>query len=260
MAQKSSAITLLNAAADIRKLYDAQPERAAQAIESHIDGYVKKDDPEEKIAFIRELMRLFDASSGARTTSVARNEPAESSHQNEKLLRLFSRLFGESLTKVDLSSEEHLEKLGQSLNTIFNSINQIIGVIHSTLLGEKPETETIRHIIGTGVESKGGTDSLRAHLDQIQKAFLIAHKAYQEATANKVRQILDEMSPEKLSEGMEGSLKFGPLKKAELYENYKEKHALCKKWFESGRLMDELLRDFEKNCQKLYYNLNTKKY
>lgn len=260
MGQKSNAITLLNAAADIRKIYEANPAQSAAAIEIHIDEYLKKDNPEEKIAFIGELARLFETVPAGQSTPPAKREAVEFSGQNEKLLRLFSRLFGESITKVDLSSEDHLEKLGQSLSTIFNSINSIIGVIHTTLLGEKPETETIRHIIGSGVGSLGGADSLQAHLDQIQQAFLIAHRAYQEATANKVKQILDEMSPDKLSEGMEGSLKFGPLKKAELFDNYKEKHALCKKWFESGRLMDELVRDFEKNCQKLYYNLNTKKY
>lgn len=260
MGQKSNAITLLNAAADIRKLYEANPDGAAEAIEMHIEEYLKKDHPEEKVAFIGELARLFEVSSAAKSDSGAKKDAALPIVQNEKLLRLFARLFGESLTKVDLSSEEHLEKLGQSLNTIFNSINSIIGVIHTTLLGESPETETIRHIIGTGVGGLGGIESLQAHLDQIQKAFLIAHRAYQEATTNKVKQILEEISPDKLSEGMEGSLKFGPLKKAELFENYKEKHALCKKWLDSGRLMEELLRDFEKNCQKLYYNLNTKKY
>lgn len=260
MEQKSNAITLLNAAADIRKLYEADPGGASGAIELHIDRYLKTGNPEEKIAFTRELMRLFDGGSDPTSASGIHPATGDVLPQNEKFLRLFSRLFGESITKVDLSSEEHLEKLAQSLNTIFNSLNSIIGVIHTTLLGENPETETIRHIIGTGMESPGGTDSLQAHLDQIQKAFLIAHRAYQEATANKLKQILEEMSPEKLSEGMEGSLKFGPLKKAEIFENYKEKHALCKKWLESGRLMEELLRDFEKNCQKLYYNLNTKKY
>jgi len=260
MGQKNNAITLLNAAADIRKLYEADPGGAAAAIEAHIDGYLKTDHPEDKIAFIQELSRLFNVSKATESAFGMKTDVGASLNQNEKLLRLFSRLFGESLTNVDLSSEDHLEKLGQSLNTIFNSINSIIGVIHTTLLGEKPETETIRHIIGTGVGSHGGTDSLQAHLDQIQKAFLIAHRAYQEATANKIRQILDEISPEKLSENLEGSLKFGPLRKAELFENYKEKHALCNKWFESGRLMEELLRDFEKNCQKLYYNLNAKKY
>jgi len=260
MGQKNNAITLLNAAADIRKLYEVNPDGAAAAIEAHMEEYLQEDHPDDKVAFVRGLVRLFEASSAPGSGAATKKDAPQPVEQNQKLLRLFSKLFGESLTKVDLSSEEHLEKLGQSLNTIFNSINQIIGVIHSTLLGEKPETETIRHIIGTGVGGLGGPESLQAHLDQIQKAFLIAHRAYQEAATQKIRQILEEMSPDKLSEGMEGSLKFGPLKKAELFEIYKEKHALCKKWLDSGRLMDELLRDFEKNCQKLYYNLNTKKY
>ena len=260
MAQKSNAITLLNIAADLRKLYDEDPSGAQTVVERYLEDYLKTKHSEEKIALIRELVRLFESS------GVSEKEPEEPEitisplMQSERLLKLFSRLFGESLTQVDLSSDEHLDRLTQSLQTIFNSINSIIGVIHSTLLGEHPETETIRHIIGSGVGGRGGMESLQTHLDQIQKAFLIAHRADQDAAANKIRQILDEMSPDKLSEGLEGSLKFGPLKKAELFENYKEKHDACKRWFESGRLMEELLRDFEKNCQKLYNQLQAKKY
>ncbi len=256
MGSKNNAMTLLNAAADIRKLYVDSGGTAA-SIETYLDAYLKDESPEDKAAFIRDLARLFQPRP---ETFAAPAAPARKSDPSaEKLLNLFSRLFGKSVTKMDLSSEEQLEKLAQSLNMVFNSLNQIIGVIHSTLLGEKPETETIRHIIGSGVEGQGGADSLQSHLDQIQKAFLIAHRAYQEATANKVRQILDEISPEKMAADAEGTLMFGPLKKAEMFESYRDKHALCKKWLESGRMMEEVLRDFEKNCQKLYYQVNTKK-
>lgn len=49
-----------------------------------------------------------------------------------------------------------------------------------------------------------------------------------------------------------GGLRFGPLRKAELYEIYKEKFSQFKGWFESGSFMEELLREFEKTCQRLY--------
>ena len=252
-------MTFQTIAADIRTIYKSNPSVSAALIETYLEGHLKQDSPEEKLSVIRDLARRFEVAPPTRNLSPAKCKAGEFSEQKE-YSHLFTLLFGKNMAKFDLSSEEHLEKLAQSLNTIFDTLNQIIGVIHATLLGEQSELETIRHIIGSEVESDENTDSLQTYLSQIQKAFLVAHRAYQEAAKSKVRQILEEMSPDKISESVGGSLKFNPFKKAELYESYKEKHALCKRWLESGRLMEEVLRDFEMICQKLYYNLDTQKF
>jgi hypothetical protein len=258
MGQKNNAMTLQATTAEIRKIYKANPSVSATLIETYLEGHLKQDSPEAKLSVIRELAQLFEVFPATRNPPLAKCETGEFSEQTE-YSHLFTLLFGKNITKFDLSSEEHLEKLAQSLNIIFDTLNQIIGVIHVTLLGEQSELETIRHIIGSGVENHEKTDSLQTYLSQIQRAFLVAHRAYQEAAKSKVRQILEEMSPDKISESVGDSLKFGPFKKAELFENYKEKHALCKRWLESGRLMEEVLRDFEKICQTLYYSMDTKK-
>jgi hypothetical protein len=251
-------MTLQTTAHEIRKIYKSNPSASVALIETYLEEHLKQGSPEEKLSVIRELARRFEVVTATLNPPLVKCETGEFSEQKE-YSHLFTLLFGRNIAKFDLSSEEHLEKLAQSLNTIFDSLNQIIGVIHATLLGEQSELETIRHIIGSGVENQEKTDSLQAYLDQIQRAFLVAHRAYQEAAKSKVRQILEEMSPDKISESIGGSLKFGPFKKAELFESYKEKHALCKSWLESGRLMEEVLRDFEKICQQLYYSLDTKK-
>jgi hypothetical protein len=258
MGQKNDAMTVQATTTEIRKIYKANPSVSAALIETYLEEHLKQDSPEAKLSIIRELAQLFEVFPATLDPPLAKCETGEFSEQTE-YSHLFTLLFGKNITKFDLSSEEHLEKLAQSLNIIFDTLNQIIGVIHVTLLGEQSELETIRHIIGSGVENQEKTDSLHTYLDQIQRAFLVAHRAYQEAAKSKVRQILEEMSPNKISESIGGSLKFGPFKKAELFESYKEKHALCKRWLESGRLMEEVLRDFEKICQKLYYSLDTKK-
>ena len=258
MEQKDNAKALQSAAAEIRKIYKANPPVSAASIEMYIEEHLKQENPEEKLSFVKELAQLFVVAPETLNPPPAICEAGEFPGQKE-YSRLFTLLFGRNITKFDLSCEEHLEKLAQSLNTIFNSLNQIIGVIHVTLLGEQSELETIRHIIGSEVENHEKSDSLQTYLDQIQRAFLVAHRAYQEAAKSKVRQILEEISPDKISEGIGSSLKFGPLRKAELFESYKEKHALCERWLESGRLMEEVLRDFEKICQKLYYNLDMKR-
>ena len=102
------------------------------------------------------------------------------------------------------------------------------------------------------MREKPNRDSLQNYLDQIQEAFLVAHKAFQEAAQTKVGEILKELSPDHFEASEGGWLKFGPFRKAELFEIYKEKFQACKSWFESGRFMEELLREFEKTCQKLY--------
>jgi len=253
MGPENSALDLQNAAAEIRRIYNVNPSVSASAIETYLEERLKSTRPEEKLSCVRGLARLFEAVPAVQNPALTGHETGEFSDQKEYAY-LFTLLFGKNISKFDLSSREHLEKLAKSLNTIFDSLNQIIGVIHATLLGEQTELETIRHIIGSGVGSQEKTDSLQTYLDQIQRAFLVAHRAYQEAAINKVKQILEEISPEKIAESVEGGLKFGPLRKAELFESYKDKHALCQKWVESGRLAEELLRDFEKICQKLYYS------
>jgi hypothetical protein len=258
MEQRNNAITLQDAAAEIKKIYKANPSMSASSIEAYIEEHLKQDSAEGRLSFVSELAQLFEAAPSTPKSPVVKSETGDFSEQKE-YSHLFTLLFGKNITKFDLSSEEHLEKLAKSLNTIFDSLNQIMGVIHSTLLGEKSEFETIRHIIGSGVESHDNTDSLQNYLDQIQRAFLIAHRAYQEAAKKKMRLILGEISPDKISESAGGGLKFGPLKKAEMFENYTEKHELCKRWLESGRLMEEMMREFEKICQKLYYSMDTKK-
>ena len=51
-------------------------------------------------------------------------------------------------------SPEWPDKLARSLNTLFDTLNQIIGVIHTTFLGQKGEMETIRLIIGSALKGE----------------------------------------------------------------------------------------------------------
>jgi hypothetical protein len=44
-------------------------------------------------------------------------------------------------------------------------------------------------------------------------------------------------------------LKFGPMKKAEMFDIYEQRYGKIQKWFSSGRFMEDFLREFEKNCQ-----------
>ena len=110
-------------------------------------------------------------------------------------------------------------------------------------------THTHTEIQLSNLSSCGATK--QKHLGQIQKAFLTTQQAFKNAAHARVREILDELDPGKISASGGGGLKFGPLRKAECFEIYESKFRSCKKWFESGRFMEDFLREFEKNCQKL---------
>jgi hypothetical protein len=183
--------------------------------------------------------------------------PGAESRQNLNLAseytpRLLTLLLGNDFSASEYSPAEISEKFVHSLNTVFDTLNQIINVIHSTLLGQKPELETIRHIIGSQIEGEGGETSLQMYLDQIQQAFLTAHKAFQQASRSIAEEMLSALDPDVLADSTKQGLKFGPLRKAELFDSYQEKYRECRLWFESGHFSEKLLREFEKNCRKRY--------
>ena len=131
-------------------------------------------------------------------------------------------------------------------------MNQLVGVINRTFLGRQNDLETIRQVIGFHLEGEGHSGSLESYLGQIGKAFLAAQQAFKLSAEKKLQEILAEMDPERISGSVEGTFKFGRSRKADSFELYAEKYKALKNWVESGRFMEELMREFEKNSQKLF--------
>lgn len=229
---------------EIRTIYQSDSLRAESLIEAYLEQVWKGSSGAEKIALLEALLHQFEDAS-------PRISP-ELDLESKEFVRLFSLLFGEKISVPELSPSELMEKLALSLNTIFDTLNEIIRVIDHTLLGKKPELETIRHIIGSHLEGEKRGDSLQSYLSRIQESFLIAHKAFQEAAHTRVAEILKELRPESFESELAGGLKFGPFRKAELFEMYREKFQKFQKWTDSDRFKEELLREFEKTCQKIY--------
>ncbi len=235
-------------AREIRIIYNSDISNAETLIETYLEQRLKEYSDNDRLEFLEELTPQFKSFSPKPETTL--------NFEQEEFSRLFSLLLGKRVSMADLSSTETMQKLVNSLNTVFDTINQIIRVMNNKLLGkEVQQDETIRGIISSNLE-KGGVsdthDSLQGYLDQIQDAFLVAHQAFQQAAQTRVRQILDELDPKRISALSKGGYKFGPFRKAELFEVYKEEFRICKAWFESGRFTNELLREFEKTCQKSY--------
>lgn len=245
MGKRDNSISLDVLADGIKTLYQSDLRRAEPLIEAYLEQNLREFPPDEKIELLEKLAQKFEGKGVSTKPSL--------DIESQEFLRLFSLILGKRISMGDLSQAEVIERLALSLNTIFNTLNQIVGVIQTTLLGRKTEfDETIRHIIGSDLEGGSSTLSLQNFLDQIQEAFLISHQAFKEAVQIKVSEILKELDPESIESASGGGLKFGPLRKAELFEVYKERFHACKTWMESGRFIEELLREFEKFCQKRY--------
>ena len=241
MEQNSSADTDA-LAREIRAIYNSDSSRAGELIEGLLEERLKGLPAPERLAVVERLAARFGGTAGGGGTL---------SLDQKEVSRMLSLLIGKDMPVENLPADELLEKLSVSLNTVFDTLNQIIGVINSTLLGERVELATIRHIIGSGLEREGTPESLQAYLDRIRDAFMIAHRAFQETARSTVGRILNELDPDSIAAGG-GGLKFGPLRKAGSFEAYREKFQACRGWFESGRFMEDMLREFEKICRKLY--------
>jgi len=229
---------------EIRAITQSKPGDTEGMVEKYLEEKLQGVRATEKLAFLEKLIQQFKGFGLEMKTS--------SGFEPEELSRLFFLLLGKRISVSDLPPEELLRKLAQSLNTVFDTVNKIISDIQTALLGQRAQLETIRLIIGSQLEGDEGSNPLQSYLDQIRQAFLVAHTAFQQATHTKVGQILAELDPEKLERSTDTGLKFGPFRKAELFEMMKDKLNAYKMSFVNGGIDQEFLREFEKVCQKLY--------
>lgn len=218
-------------AREIEAIYRSEPSCSESRVEGYLEERLRGIPSSEALVLLERTATLF---------------------QTENVLKPLSMLLGNQVSPGDLSSPIVLERLMASLNTVFDSLNRIIRVINTTLLGKTTELETIRHLIGSNLEGETASCSLQGYLDQIQEAFMIAHQSFQKAAGIKAGEFLNELDPDRIASQVEGGLRFGPLRKAELFDTYKQKFQTCRTYFESGRFMDDLLREFERTCHRNY--------
>lgn len=240
----NDSIVVKNLAYGVRMIKASAPSELEEAVEGYLGEELHGVSPQERLRLLEKLAEQFDVKSSgpARTDGAA----------TEEIVRLVSLFLGKSISPSEINSTEISEKFASSLNTLFDTLNKIITVINVTLLGQRPELETIRKVIGSNIEGETENVSLKDYLDQIQKSFLVAHTSFQQATKTLIGEVFLELDPEVLLSTKSSGLKFGPLRKAELFDTYEEKYARCKKWFDSGQFTERLLREFEKNCQKTF--------
>jgi len=227
-------------AVDLRRIYASSPEKAPDLIEKYLHEALGHLPLQERISFLRDIDMQLN------------RVMAEDDTQKELIDRIVPLLLGRDVYREGLPSSELIERLAGSLNTIFDILNQLIGLINQTLGESRVGEETIRQVIGGNLEGESSRRPLEEHLGQIQKAFLKTHQSFKEAASATVGKILSELDPHKITSEPGSSLKFGPLKKAESFDLYEERFNKFKKWFDSGRFMEDFLREFENTCRKSF--------
>ncbi len=228
---------------EIRTVYGLGADKAEERIEQFLERKLKDLSGSERLNVMETLVSEFGSTPYVETHDLSLDKSVMSS--------IFSLLLGRDVPPAELSSTELLQRLAESLNTIFDSLNRLIQVINRTLHGDDSEDQMIRTIIGFQLEGETQKKSLESYIGQINDAFLTVQRAFKKAAEIQVGQILQEIDPDQISAQGGGGIKIGPLRKAEYYEIFEEKFRTINKWFESGRFMEDFLREFEKKCQEL---------
>ncbi len=229
---------------DIRELYASNPLEAEESIEAYLSGRLEGLSTEEKCTLIGEIATQF------KTLEAVPAAPTE--QESHALSDLLALLLGQRISRLDLSSPEISRKLAASLNTLFDSLNDLVAVMRATLLGEDPDLQTIRHIISADLKAEQETKSLDTHLRQIKTAFLVAGEASRTAAKNETARILRELDPDAIVSEAEKGSRFGFMRKAEHFEIYRERFDRIKKWADSERCLEDFTREFERACRQLF--------
>jgi len=229
-------------AEEIRRIYASDRLKAADIIERFLENSLNTLPVDNRLALLEKLAAQFSADP---------QDSTDSTNIDTELSRLFRLLLGRDFPQAALSPEELLERLAESITTIFDALNKLVNAINTALLGKNTGEETIRHVIGFHLEGENRLKSLENYLGQIKNAFLMAQQAFKISAKTIVGEILSELDPDQIETDAVGGLKFHPRRKTKCFDIYKEKFNQCHKWFESERFMEALLREFERNCVKL---------
>ena len=233
----SNQISINSLANEVRDIYISDPLQAHILIEEKLRQSFEELSSEKKLKRLMELTRAFD-----------KMNPDRENLEDAVFSKLCSLLLGDREPGADFSSSEHLQRLAESLNTIFDKLNELVSIINMDFYNKNTD-KTIRQIINFNLKEDGHSQSLESYLEQIRKAFLVIHDAFKSAIEVEMNKLFSDLAPDNIGDEV-GGMFFS--RKTKFFEIYEKKFRTHKKRFESGRFMNELLADFEKNCQKKF--------
>lgn len=224
----------------------------AGAIEAYLNEVLTDLDRNSRQEVLDRLILEFehDTTAMPRSPIEAENTTQENMAIDDHVLaRVIKLLLGRNVSQADMDSDELMESLAESINMVFEALNQLINTINTTFVGKQDSDQPIHQVIGYHLEGADHGRPLDSYIGQIGKAFYESQQASKRAAHAKVKEIITALSPENIARDTVAS-RLSPMKKSKYYDEYVHKFEKIEKWFESGRFMESFLREFEKNCQK----------
>ncbi len=228
---------------DIREIHRTHGAESATHVEEYLESALSRYSAAERDLILEGLAQLFRP--GPPTEAASDSSP-------EAFSRLITMLLGKDILQRGLTQDEMIEQLASALNTVFDSVNNLVSAMNTTLMGGQAGDETIRVVISASMDKDKGLQALERFLDQIGDFFAIALEAFKRAAETRVDDLLNELDPESLASDDDMGMKFGPMRKAYLYDCFVEKYNTLRQWQRSGVLARAFLKEFENNCQNLY--------
>ncbi len=247
MTAKGLDITLLSR--EIDRLYDSISDSSFEdRVELFKDFFIARlsgKNLDKARSLLGELKNIY---TGEREGA----EQRVSEYNIEKLNAIIKTVTGEDAPDIGCDDiEELMDRLCSSISTVFESVNEIISAINKTspLLGSDAGALTVRQVIKERLDQTvdpGGVP-LKEHLEKIKLAFRVSLEAFKEAVQEKFKEIIDEISPEKLTRDIGGKgMKIGPMYKASLFDAYEQKYRRLHQFMEKGHLLQEVVLVFER--------------
>ena len=235
--------SILHLAMEVKQAHSSLSKASHQekvlGIRELLDDRLGKLDPEERRQTVERLRDYFGKPLPSPTFSA--------------ILREVARMIlgSEILDAGDLDDTEILERLQESFSTVFDALNQIVQSLHgvSGPAGRLTADKTIRMIISDRLSSEADTGnlSIQAYLDHINKAFESVKEAFEEALHDKIKEMLYEISPERLAEDLgKRALMLGPLYRAALFDRFENRYSHISQFVDQGHFTREVMLSFEK--------------
>jgi hypothetical protein len=213
----------------------------------------------EKILGIREFLdnRLGKLDTGERRQTVERlrdyfGKPLPLPTISTPLREVAGMILGsEVLDAGNLDDMEIVERLKESFSTVFDALNQIVQALYGAggPAGRLTADRTIRMLIGDRLRSEADTGnlSIQVYLDHIKRAFESVKEAFEEALNDKIKEMLYEISPERLAEDLgKRALMLGPLYKAALFDRFEKRFSHISMFVNQGHFTREVMLTFER--------------
>ncbi|WP_163337184.1 hypothetical protein [Desulfopila sp. IMCC35008] len=227
---------------ELRKIVGEAEGDGSEVVEKYLEKRLGSMSSQEKISCLDELSSIIDDRSSAVT-------PGAVQHSGGELTRFTRLILGDSATSKSLDEQLLEERLSNALTDIFNGINRLLRAIDSTLGREIPLDRTIRSMVGGQLDDETQRP-LSEVIDRVRHAFLLSYESGKESHAAVMEKVLSELAPDRILEDCAGSLKIGPLRKADAFERYSQVYASLKEWHTSGRGIAEYLERFEGVCNR----------